>query len=148
MKQIDKPQDNYAYHLQLVKLYLLGDYLIDRLLCRQVLQAFVNHRYDAALVANPGAINLAWEHTTEDSPLRKVIKELWFTLIINKSVETFRGDSEYSKDFILDIFAETSNSHRALNGKTIANKTSEQTKADCARYISELGVEEAAGESN
>lgn len=147
-KQLASQSEGDLDYELLIPLYHIGDYLMDSNFCRHVLQALVDYRYMRNTVPNPQDISLVWQQTTEESPLRKVIRELWMSREIDNAVQCFQERPEYSRDFILGMLAVMVRSHPELVAKKIANKTNEQTRAYCARYMSDLDAEEATKESN
>lgn len=147
-KQISEPQDGPVKWLLLVRLYLLGDYLMDRLLCRHVLQAIIDKTVDSKRLADSRSVSIVWEQTTDGSPLRKVIRELWMARQIDLAIESFQKHPEYPREFILDMLTEMKTRHPELVKKRISDKLTAQVKADCLKYLSELDVEQATEESN
>lgn len=89
-KQLASQSEGDLDYELLIPLYHIGDYLMDSTFCRHVLQALVDYRYMQNTVPNPHEISLVWQSTTEESPLRKVIRELWMSRQAGNAVKSFQ----------------------------------------------------------
>lgn len=95
----------------LAELYILGDFLDDATFRDAVLDDLIYSAYDMW----PGicSVNLVWDNTTRDSPLRALILEIWaekpMPLVIEKLV---READEYPGAFMVELIE-----HMALSDR-------------------------------
>jgi len=110
------------------KLYILGDFLDDSAFRITMLSLFAkdaigNNRYPSNAIVTP-----AWEQTPENSPLRKIIVEIWITSSIKTMATRFAGiEKDVPKEFIVDCL------HRV--SETQARSTERMTNEDRKRAI-------------
>lgn len=127
---------------QLVKLYILGDYLNDAAFCESVINRIVDRSQGSEGVdPNHVAITLAWDSTPTDSPLRLVIKELWLGRTIASAIKAF-GSKQYTPDFVLDILARFLSNNEELCKRTFSGKTAEQIRESCKDHVKALRPEQ------
>jgi hypothetical protein len=115
---IDKPSA-----FELVELYILGDFLDDAAFRNAVLDDLTSSAFEMW----PGicSVSLVWENTPGDSPLRKLILEIWAKKPIGLIVEKLvNGVEEYPPAFVVALFA-----HMAMSGRM------RWTEACCRRHF-------------
>ncbi|GAB7335545.1 hypothetical protein MBLNU13_g07885t1 [Cladosporium sp. NU13] len=76
----------------LIEFYILGDFLDDATFCNAVLDDLMNSAYETW----PGicSVNLAWNNTPRDSPLRALILEIWVKKPLSLVVEKLVCDAD------------------------------------------------------
>lgn len=142
--QVTLPEHNQ--HVRLVDLYLLGDYLHDSLFCVEVLNKMVEARYHGQRTfPTSAAVKCAWEATPASSPIRKVIRELWTSSNIDLAFKEFTKNSEYPRDFVLDILSELVKSRPHLKSESISMKSQPVVEQLCSEHVSILQLQEAVG---
>ena len=86
--------------LELVKLWILGDFLGDQHFCDAVVRALFSHQ----IVAGPDAIKHLYDHTSHDSHLRWHVLNIWATRYSFAHIaDVFATDRTYPKSFIIDL---------------------------------------------
>ena len=98
--------------LTFVQLYILGDFLDDSAFRTCLLNHFVKKAVDILICPGGAVVTAAWEQTPRDSPLRKVIVEIWITASKNELVTRFAGvHKDVPKEFIVDCLQRIGDTH-------------------------------------
>jgi len=93
--------ERYKQALELVKLWILGDFLGDQNFC----DAVVGGLWAQQVPASPDAIKHLYNHTPHESHLRSHIFGIWACRASITLVSClFAANREYPKDFIIDLF--------------------------------------------
>jgi hypothetical protein len=102
---VSSKMEDFSSYPELVDLYLLDETLEDRTFCQEVVDAIVDVRYEARKWPGCSVINDVWERTAPESPLRKVMKELWASTLVDKAMGFLKTAPEpgYPKDLILSL---------------------------------------------
>lgn len=87
--------------LELVKLWILGDFLGDQNFCDAAVGALFSHE----IVDGPDAIKHLYDHTSHDSRLRWHVLNIWATRYSFAHIaDLFAAKRMYPKNFIIDLF--------------------------------------------
>lgn len=85
-----------------VRSWILGDYLGDAKFCNAVVDSMVVRRCLEHRASGAEAVELAWDRTAVDSPLRAVILEIWSTNPPLKVAQQFKDNPKFSGGFVID----------------------------------------------
>lgn len=98
--------------LELVKLWILGDFLGDQNFCNAVGGGL----FSQPIAAGSDAINYLYDHTSQDSPLRSHMFSIWASRTsIAFVARLFATNREYPKDFVIDLLNYLTNCCRVVD---------------------------------
>lgn len=132
--------DETMSYAQLIDLYFLGELVEDLVFCGVVVDALIAMRYEVEEFDGrptrplPGCatMNGVWERTSADSPLRKVMKELWMSALVAKAMKFLTSAPEpgYPKDLIFDLLAGMVD-RMDCEGATFSGKSRKEVEETC-----------------
>jgi hypothetical protein len=101
-----------AQPCELIKMWILGEFLGDNRFCQVTLDELYHHGEKAG----PDAIDHLYGHTPPESHLRSYIIHLWAARYSATMIgTTFAGEQANPKDFIIDLFAHLAQSGRIVH---------------------------------
>lgn len=139
--QKDDERMSYA---QLIDFYFLGELVEDTVFCEVIVDALIDMRYEVEDFDGrptrplPGCalMNDVWQRTSPDSPLRKVMKELWMSALVNKAMKFLTNAPEpgYPKALILDLLAGMVE-RMDCEGATFSGKSRKEVEETCRGFM-------------
>lgn len=131
---------------ELVNLYLVGETLKDSIFCQEVVDTMIILRYDFRKWPGHSILNNVWERSSPESPLRKVMKELWMSKSVYKAMELLKTAPEpgYPKDLILSLLDELVGRSIFVKEATFSGKCRKEVESICRGYVAsiELGKDD------
>lgn len=97
--------------VELVKFFILGDFLIDASFRHAVIDSMINRHQEDEALPRAQAVKLAWQQTTPVSVLRAVILKLYASCDLLKAIQSLRESQTYPREFILDLLDLMAGSH-------------------------------------
>jgi hypothetical protein len=99
--------DMYRLGATLVRLYLLGDLLIDERFCNVVIDTLIHHAQVAYpfLVFDPADLDAVWDKTMPGSGLRNVLVDLIIRNLCQRVSPVFRARGSWCHGVIDDVLA-------------------------------------------
>lgn len=115
--------------------YILGDFLADSAFCGSSLDGIVNKTCENKLLPSASTIELAWEHTLQRSPMRKLYLEAFAAPSSIQLLLKYTPDpvKRYPAAFIYDCFQHFITS-RGLEGFNAASER-DRLLMECRRKI-------------
>lgn len=149
--QKDDEKMSYA---QLIDLYFLGELVEDPVFSEVVVDALIDMRFEVEDFDGrptrplPGCafMNDVWERTSSDSPLRKVMRELWMSALVTKAMKFLTGAPEpgYPKDLILDLLAGMVD-RMDCEGATFSGKSRKEVEETCRGFMEGIILRKVSG---
>jgi hypothetical protein len=132
-----RKKGNFTSFPELVDLYLLGETLKDQTFCVEVVYAIVDVRYEARKWPGCTVINDVWERTEPESPLRKVMKELWASTLVDKAMGFLKTAPEpgYPKDLILSLLEMMARRSVLVSESTFSGKSRKEVENACREFV-------------
>lgn len=107
--------------LFLAELYILGDFLDDKDFRDAVLDDITTFAYE--MWPGLACVQLVWERTPRDSPLRELVLEIWAKKPLVMVVEKLLSQAEeYPGTFMAEFFAHMAVSERIEEGEACCKK--------------------------
>jgi hypothetical protein len=133
---LENPNSNcsYLHYLKLIKMYILGDYMNDMRFCNAVVDAM---RLMRSCYPSPDAVQWAWNHTMQDSPVRKHLLEMWAEILGHPNTPGhMKGNlSKLSKEFLVDLLTFTGSDHRAEILKCSTARRTKSERCELHRHV-------------
>jgi hypothetical protein len=139
---VSRNKEGFSSYPELVDLYLLGETLEDRTFCQEVVDAIVDVRYEARKWPGCTVINDVWERTAPESPLRKVMKELWASTLVDKAMVFLKTAPEpgYPKDLILSLLETLAGRSVLVSEATFSGKCCKEVENACREFVRRMGI--------
>ena len=137
-------REKAQHYGELFALYLLGETLGDALFCEKVVEAIVVIKDGFVWPPLQPDVSFVWERSSPNSPLRRVIREIWLTMPISSSVQAFKENPEapYPTDFVLDLFSMLAEQCKGAASSKFSSRTFEELKVACIGFVKDAAVEE------
>jgi hypothetical protein len=120
-----------AQPCELVKMWILGDYLNDSAFCRAILHALFDHEK----MTGPDAIEHLYAHTSKNSILRANVFHTWARRCHLSAVNSILSSNPaYPTEFIIDLYA-----HFQQSGKIVDQWVPPQPPSQPASGLPALG---------
>jgi hypothetical protein len=106
---------SYHHSLGMVEMYTLGDYLGDLQFYNAVVDKMKSLHLRTNCGISPYAIELVWEHTASDSPLREVCLESWKRVLPSELTKPFMQEhiSKFPEEFLIDLLSFVGQRHKS-----------------------------------
>jgi hypothetical protein len=100
-------------------------------------------RYEGRRWPGYQVTNDIWERTSPDSPLRKVMQELWMSTDVDKAMRYLKTAPEprYLKDLILSLLEELIRRGVFVKEATFSGRSRKEVEDTCRRFVQEMKVE-------
>jgi hypothetical protein len=102
------PTLTHHWFIQSVYFFVLGDYLDDLKFRHAVLDYVATKFVETECPPGPGIIQLVWDSTTPDSPLRRLFLDFWSCFTFEYSITHILGlashKPQYDKEFVKQHF--------------------------------------------
>jgi hypothetical protein len=134
---VSRKSGYFSSYPELVDLYLLGETLEDRTFCEEVVYAIVDVRYEARKWPGCSVINSVWERTEPESPLRKIMKELWASTLVDKAMVFLKTAPEpgYLKDLVLSLLEVLTGRSVLVSEATFSGKCRKEVENACLGFV-------------
>jgi hypothetical protein len=130
-----------GHWMEVLELYLLGDFLKDMAFCQRLTHIVASQRGGP-----PGQpeVCFVWERTLPLCPLRRVIRELWLATPVDRTIAMLGKDPEspYPMDFVLDMFHELSKHVKNPKRSSYSGKTHEEVIATSKTFFEDAAPAE------
>ena len=111
-----------AQSLELVEMFILGDYLCDTRFCNAVTDSLKSVSLESYCVPSMSAVRCLWARTPASCPLRELFCMLWGQAFSHQSTRKWLEHQETPQEFILDLLL--------FVGKRYTNCAKEDPKRD------------------
>lgn len=141
---LSKKPEGFKSYPELIDFYLLGETLKDQVFCQQAIDAMLIVRYDGRKWPGQQITNDIWERTSPDSPLRKVMKELWMSTNVDKAMRCLKTAPEpgYHRDVILSLLEELISRGVFVKEATFSGKSRKEVEEACRKFVQGMKIEE------
>lgn len=129
---------------ELVNLYLVGETLKDATFCQEVADAMVIVRYEFRKWPGHVTLNDVWERTSPESPLRKVMKELWMSTSVYKAMGFLKTAPEpgYPQDLVLSLLDELVGRSILVKEATFSGKCRKEVESIRRGFVTTMATGE------
>lgn len=141
---LSKKPEGFNSYSELINLYLLGETLKHQTFCQQAIDAMIVLRYDGRKWPGHQITNEIWERTSPDSPLRKVMKELWMSTNVDKAMRYLKTAPEpgYHRDVILSLLEELISRGVFVKEATFSGRSRKEVEDVCRKFVEGMKIEE------
>ena len=136
--------DESMTYAELIDYFFLGELVEDPNFCEVIVDAIIAMRYEVEEFNGkptrplPGAavMNKVWEQASLDSPIRKVMTELWMSALVTKAMKflTSAGEPGYPKELILALLAEIVE-RGDFEDENFSKKNRKDVEESCRGYL-------------
>jgi hypothetical protein len=140
---LSKKPEGFNSYSELIDFYLLGEILKDQTFCQQAIDAVIVLRYDGRKWPGHQITNEIWERTSPDSPLRKVMKELWMSTNVDKAMRYLKTAPEpgYHRDVILSLLEELISRGVFVKEATFSGRSRKEVEDVCCKFVQGMKVD-------
>ena len=141
---LSKNPEGFKSYTELIDFYLLGEVLKDQTFCQQAVDAMIAIRYDGRKWPGYHVTNDIWERTSPDSPLRKVMKELWMSTNVDKAMRCLKTAPKpgYHRDVILSLLEELISRGVFVKEATFSGKSRKEVADTCRKFLQGMKTEQ------
>ncbi|GAB7335543.1 hypothetical protein MBLNU13_g07883t2 [Cladosporium sp. NU13] len=131
-----RPEGSKSYS-ELIDFYFLCEVLKDQTFCQQAVDAMIVIRYDGKKWPDYQVTNDIWKRTPPDSPLRKVMNELWMSTNVDKAMRCLKTAPEpgYHRDVILSLLEELITRGVSVKEATFSGRSRKEVEKLCRKFV-------------